>query len=67
MYVYTGISNPNFGVTSFDNILAGFVTILQCISLEGWSDVLYLTEEVFISLSLSLSLDMTNLENLSYS
>ena len=34
-------SNPNFGLTSFDNILWAWLTIFQCVSLEGWTDVMY--------------------------
>lgn len=33
--------NPNFGITSFDNILWAWLTIFQCISLEGWTDIMY--------------------------
>ena len=32
----------NFGITTFDDILRGFVTIFQCITLEGWVDVMYM-------------------------
>lgn len=31
---------PNDGVTSFDNIFVAFLTIFQCITLEGWVDVM---------------------------
>ena len=37
--------NPNYGLTSFDNILAAFLTIFQSISLEGWTDVMYYTQD----------------------
>ena len=43
--------NPNYGVTSFDNILLSFVTIFQCITLEGWAEVMYITMDVFDPLS----------------
>lgn len=33
--------NPNFGVTSFDNILSAWLTVFQCITLEGWTSVMY--------------------------
>jgi len=36
----SGIS-PNGSVTSFDNIGWAFLTIFQCITLEGWTDVMY--------------------------
>ena len=35
--------NPWYGTISFDNILAAWVTIFQCVTLEGWTDVLYAT------------------------
>jgi Ion transport protein len=38
-------SNPNNGVTGFDNIGQSLLTIIQCVSLEGWVDVMYLTFE----------------------
>lgn len=37
--------NPNFGVTSFDNIFSSFLTVFQCVSTEGWVDVMYWTFE----------------------
>ena len=46
LFCARSVTTPNFGVTSFDNILLACVTIMQCISLEGWVDVLYLTAEV---------------------
>jgi Ion transport protein len=33
--------NPNYGFTSFDNILWAWLTIFQCVSLEGWTDTMY--------------------------
>lgn len=32
---------PNFGITNFDNILFAVLTVFQCITMEGWVDVLY--------------------------
>ncbi|XP_065072313.1 voltage-dependent L-type calcium channel subunit alpha-1D-like [Rhopilema esculentum] len=34
---------PNDGITTFDNMFLAMLTVFQCITLEGWSDVLYLT------------------------
>lgn len=34
-------SNPNYGITGFDNIFMSWLTILQCVSLEGWVDGTY--------------------------
>eukprot|EP00004_Rigifila_ramosa_P019174 TRINITY_DN4846_c0_g1_i3.p1 TRINITY_DN4846_c0_g1~~TRINITY_DN4846_c0_g1_i3.p1 ORF type:complete len:1566 (-),score=403.70 TRINITY_DN4846_c0_g1_i3:850-5007(-) len=33
--------NPNFGVTNFDNIGWGFLLVFQCLTLEGWTDIMY--------------------------
>ncbi len=32
---------PNQGITNFDNIGLAMLTVFQCISLEGWTDVMY--------------------------
>ncbi|KAG8141736.1 hypothetical protein E2320_006429 [Naja naja] len=32
---------PNFGITNFDNILFSVLTVFQCITMEGWTDILY--------------------------
>ncbi|KAG1943378.1 voltage-dependent N-type calcium channel subunit alpha-1B [Pimephales promelas] len=32
---------PNYGITNFDNILFAILTVFQCITMEGWTDVLY--------------------------
>uniref|UniRef100_A0A8C2B1H9 Voltage-dependent N-type calcium channel subunit alpha-1B n=1 Tax=Cyprinus carpio TaxID=7962 RepID=A0A8C2B1H9_CYPCA len=34
-------TGPNFGITNFDNILFAILTVFQCITMEGWTDVLY--------------------------
>jgi len=38
-------TNPNFGITSFDNILWACNTIFMCISLEGWAQVMYFAQD----------------------
>uniref|UniRef100_A0A8C4HJW2 Voltage-dependent N-type calcium channel subunit alpha n=1 Tax=Dicentrarchus labrax TaxID=13489 RepID=A0A8C4HJW2_DICLA len=32
---------PSFGITNFDNILFAILTVFQCITMEGWVDILY--------------------------
>lgn len=32
---------PNDGITNFDNFGLAMLTVFQCITLEGWTDVLY--------------------------
>ena len=36
---------PNHDITSFDNILGAWLAIFQCISLEGWVDIMYWTQD----------------------
>lgn len=36
-----GWEGPNFGITNFDNFGLAMLTVFQCITLEGWTDVLY--------------------------
>jgi len=38
--------NPNFGTTSFDNVIWGFLQVFQCITLEGWTDIMYQTQDI---------------------
>ncbi|XP_065581500.1 muscle calcium channel subunit alpha-1-like isoform X9 [Artemia franciscana] len=32
---------PNFGITNFDNFGLAMLTVFQCITLEGWTDMMY--------------------------
>ena len=32
---------PQYGITNFDNIGQSMLTVFQCITLEGWTDMLY--------------------------
>ncbi|XP_057654899.1 muscle calcium channel subunit alpha-1 isoform X1 [Diorhabda carinulata] len=36
-----GWTGPNDGITNFDNFGLSMLTVFQCITLEGWTDVLY--------------------------
>ncbi|XP_054878040.1 calcium channel, voltage-dependent, L type, alpha 1D subunit, a [Poeciliopsis prolifica] len=36
-----GWHGPNGGITNFDNFLFAMLTVFQCITMEGWTDVLY--------------------------
>ena len=35
------LEGPNFGITTFDNIIFSVITVFQCITMEGWTDILY--------------------------
>ena len=32
---------PNTGITNYDNIILGCITVFTCITCEGWTDVMY--------------------------
>nr|AAI63679.1 Cacna1d protein [Danio rerio] len=36
-----GWRGPNGGITNFDNFMFAMLTVFQCITMEGWTDVLY--------------------------
>ncbi|UJR27700.1 hypothetical protein I4U23_008977 [Adineta vaga] len=36
---------PNQGITSFDNIGFAMLTVFQCITMEGWTQILYWTND----------------------
>ncbi|CAF3010742.1 unnamed protein product [Rotaria socialis] len=36
---------PNKGITSFDNIGFAMLTVFQCITMEGWTQILYWTND----------------------
>eukprot|EP00050_Salpingoeca_kvevrii_P014645 m.38383 g.38383 ORF g.38383 m.38383 type:complete len:1677 (-) comp5887_c0_seq1:4731-9761(-) len=36
---------PNDGVTMFDNVGLAILTVFQCVTLEGWTEVLYNTDD----------------------
>ncbi|VBB27397.1 unnamed protein product [Acanthocheilonema viteae] len=37
----TSWQGPNNGITNFDNFGLAMLTVFQCVSLEGWTDVMY--------------------------
>lgn len=39
---------PNFGITNFDNFGLAMLTVFQCITLEGWTDILYHVSSKYI-------------------
>lgn len=36
-----GWVGPNDGITNFDNFAFAMLTVFQCITMEGWTEVLY--------------------------
>ena len=45
---------PNLGITNFDNFVLAVLTVFQCVTLEGWTEVLYWVREV-LNLNCSIS------------
>ncbi|KAM8715266.1 hypothetical protein ACLKA7_002335 [Drosophila subpalustris] len=45
MKCYGDWVGPNFGITNFDNFGLAMLTVFQCITLEGWTDVLYYIQD----------------------
>lgn len=41
------IAELNFGYTNFDNIGYAMVTLFQAVTMEGWTDIMYLCMDVF--------------------
>ncbi|KAB1254308.1 Voltage-dependent L-type calcium channel subunit alpha-1C, partial [Camelus dromedarius] len=41
-----GWDGPKHGITNFDNFAFAMLTVFQCITMEGWTDVLYWQPEV---------------------
>ncbi|KHJ46319.1 transporter, cation channel family protein [Trichuris suis] len=37
---------PNYGITSFDNIAFAMLTVFQCITMEGWTNVMHGLDEL---------------------
>ena len=41
------ISNPNYGGTNFDDVFSAFLTVFQCVTMEGWTDTQYILSKAF--------------------
>jgi len=47
----------NYGITTFDNIFLSIITVFQCLTMEGWTQIMYYVRNIFISyFSFDLSL-----------
>ncbi|OMJ72778.1 hypothetical protein SteCoe_28696 [Stentor coeruleus] len=45
------LDNPNFGVTNFDNIAFALLNVFQCITLEGWTNIMISSQKTFSTLA----------------
>lgn len=39
---------PNFGITNFDHVGLAMLTVLQCITMEGWTQIMYYVSHIYI-------------------
>ena len=39
---------PNYGITSFDNIGFAMLTVFQCVTMEGWTSILYWASDTML-------------------
>uniref|UniRef100_A0A8C8HMC7 Voltage-dependent L-type calcium channel subunit alpha n=1 Tax=Oncorhynchus tshawytscha TaxID=74940 RepID=A0A8C8HMC7_ONCTS len=51
-----GWHGPNDGITNFDNFLFAMLTVFQCITMEGWTDVLYWVSRIILGSFFMLNL-----------
>jgi len=42
--------NPNNDVTNFDNIFWALLNVFQCITLEGWSEIMVMYQKAYTPL-----------------
>ena len=47
LYRDSNIVELNYGLTNFDNIIYAFLTIFQWITLEGWSEIMYMMQDAY--------------------
>ena len=40
-------SGLNDGITNFDNIFLAMLTVFQCITMEGWTTIMYNVSDTF--------------------
>ena len=47
LYRHSDTKELNYGLTNFDNIFNAFLTIFQCITLEGWTVIMYMMQDAY--------------------
>lgn len=58
---------PNYGITNFDNILFAVLTVFQCITMEGWVDILYNVSIIYKLVVLNTFLGPNCIDNILHS
>lgn len=46
--------NPNYGVSNFDSIFYSLLMVFQSVTLEGWSDLMVLMEQVSVPIIINI-------------
>ena len=54
LWADTDIPELNYGLTNFDDLPAAFLTIFQCITMEGWTTIMNIYEDVYSSIIVDL-------------
>lgn len=54
LWVDTNIEELNYGINNFDNIGSAFITIFQCTTLDGWSNIMQFHDDIFSSVFVSV-------------
>ena len=49
LYIDLDIANLNYGITNFDNVGSAFLTIFQCITMEGWTKIMNIYEDAYVA------------------
>lgn len=49
-----GWGGPNDGITNFDNIGFAMLTVFQCITMEGWTSIMYWVCANFVDICFTL-------------
>ena len=49
-----GWEGPKFGIIGFDNIFFAMLTVFQCITMEGWTTVMYYVRTARVSVPLMI-------------
>ena len=45
----TYIKELNYGITNFDNFFYAFLTIFQCITMEGWTEIMNIYTDAYMN------------------
>ena len=49
LWIHSDIKELNYGLTNFDDIGSAFLTIFQCITMEGWTYIMNIYEDAYLA------------------